>query len=116
MPTPDNINAGEILGSIPWTNVLESVDNFLDEKNDDDSIDEFIIDQIDNSIDLSAIIQGPVGVIAETLDGPVIKLVSSLIKTLAVDPEVRAARKAARKDRRAARLSARQERRSNRKK
>ena len=116
MPTPDNIKAGEILGSIPWTTVLESVDNFLDEKNDDDSVDEFIIDQIDASIDLSAIISGPVGVIAETLDGPVIKLVSSLIKTLTVDPEVRAARKEERKSRRAARRAAREERRASRKK
>ena len=107
----DRLNAADILKSIPWEGLLESADNFLDDKNkNDNDLDEFIIDQIDDRIDFASIINGPAGAVAEALDGPVIKLVSSLIKALSGDPESRQARREVRKSRREARRLARQER------
>tara|TARA_Y100000034_G_scaffold75024_1_gene90098 strand:+ start:868 stop:1209 length:342 start_codon:yes stop_codon:yes gene_type:complete len=110
----DKISAGEILRALPWEDLLEVADTAMQDGGSAEEVQKALADIIDDAVDFSKIIDGPVGVALEAADGAVITAAIGLVRALAGDKEAREARQERRQKRRAERKARREARRAKR--
>jgi hypothetical protein len=104
----------DLLRSFPTEQVVDLVDDLLDSGNDRDDVIDAIVEFIDSLVRLDLWLPGPVGAVAEQVDGAVIRAAVSVLVAVAGDPTARAARRERRVERRANRRARRIARRAAR--
>jgi hypothetical protein len=100
MPWPEKTQRQhELIKLVPWTEVLELVDEMLDGGMDKDEALDEIAKILDTLLPLTAIPE--VGPLLEALDGPILRAALAVIVAFAGDPKQRAARKERREKKKA---------------
>lgn len=105
-----NTRAEIILKNAPWGKMLDLADDLIDGGMTKKAAAKEISVVLDDTVDFMALIPGPAGVALETIDGPVIHAIVTLILTFSADKETREARRAKRMDRKKKRLDRRKAR------
>ena len=90
-----------ILKSIPWDEVLATLDALAEAGWDKDAAVELIAELLDEALPLDELVPGPGGEALEAIDGPVLRATLGLLWSLAEKKKARGARKARRAARKA---------------
>lgn len=104
-----NDNKNEIMGKIPWGEILDVADEMIDGGKPKQDVLDQLADSLDDMIDFSNL--GGVGKIVEAVDRQIFRAALGVVVSLAGDPERRAERREKRKKRREERRAKRQARR-----
>ena len=85
-----------ILNSIPWDEVLETLDALAEAGWDKDTALDMVANLLDEALPLDDLVPGPAGDALEAIDGPVLRATLGLLWALATKKKGREARKARR--------------------
>jgi len=104
-------NIEELIGKIPWGEVLDAADESFDSDSDSEIALTKISKTIDNLINFEGL--GNAGKLVEMVDDKIFRAAARVIISLAGDPERRSERRDKRKNRRSERKNRRAERKKN---